>query len=92
MESIMQAEKECYLCGRQTGLERHHVMSGTADRKQAEKYGLWVWLCHECHLGNEGAQYNPVKAFTLKATAQELFEAKYGHQKWMETFHRNYIY
>ena len=38
----MQKGERCYLCGRLTGLERHHVIGGVANRKLSEKYGLWV--------------------------------------------------
>ena len=91
-KSIMQEEKACYLCGRVTCLERHHVMSGVANRPLSEKYGLWVWLCHECHTGTQGAQYNPVKNFELRADAQAAFEKLHGHEMWMQVFRRNYIY
>lgn len=91
-KSIMQEEKCCYLCGRVTMLERHHVMSGTANRPLSERYGLWVWLCHDCHTGTQGAQYNPVKNFELRADGQAAFEKQYGHDAWMKVFRRNYIY
>ena len=90
--SIVQAEKCCYLCGRQYGLERHHILGGTANRKLSEKYGLWVWLCHDCHTGSDGAQYDPVKNRRLKAEAQAAFEIEYGHKMWMDTFRKNYIF
>ncbi len=90
-ESIMQTQKECYLCGRKTCLERHHILSGVANRKLSEKYGLWVYLCHDCHTGPDGAQYNPEKNRELKKQAQIAFEELYGHQKWMSVFMKNYI-
>ena len=43
-KSIMQTTKDCYLCGKKTCLEPHHVMAGTANRKLSEKYGIWVFL------------------------------------------------
>lgn len=91
MNSVMQNEKRCYLCGSEMGLERHHVLGGTANRPLSEKFGLWVWLCHNCHTGTDGAQYDPEKNRMLKAEAQAAFEAEYGHQKWMETFRKNYL-
>ena len=91
-KSIMQTEKQCYLCGRETMLERHHVMSGTANRKLSEQYGLWVWLCHDCHTGTDGAQYDRDKNFQLKAEAQMVFEEIHGHGKWMLVFRRNYLF
>ena len=91
-KSILQDEKVCYLCEKQYGLERHHIMSGTANRKLSEKYGLWVWLCHDCHTGTEGAQYDKQKNWDLKVQAQMAFENLYGHDLWMKTFYKNYIY
>ena len=90
-ESIMQTQKECYLCGRKTCLERHHILSGVANRKLSEKYGLWVYLCHDCHTGTDGAQYNPEKNRELRKQAQIAFEELYGHQKWLSVFMKNYI-
>ena len=91
-KSIMQKEKRCWFCGKEGYLERHHVLSGTANRKISEKYGLWVYLCHNCHTGTDGAQYDPDKNRQLKVEAQMAFEELYGHDKWMQTFRRNYIF
>lgn len=46
-KSILQSEKECFMCGTVLNLERHHVIFGTAGRKISDKLGLTVWLCHE---------------------------------------------
>ena len=46
----MQGDKVCFLCGSVRNLERHHCIHGTANRKLAEKDGLIVWLCHDCHM------------------------------------------
>lgn len=94
MNSILQhsGEPVCYLCGSVVGLERHHIMSGTANKRLAEKYGLWVWLCGQtCHRGVDGAQYDPEKNKRLKREAQEAFEKIHGHDLWMKTFRKNYL-
>jgi len=90
-KSIMQNKKQCYLCGRQSYLEKHHIVSGTANRKLSEKYGLWVYLCHSCHTGDGGAQYEKELNLRLKQEAQKTFEEKYSHDLWMETFRKNYL-
>ena len=90
-KSIISNEQRCYLCGRQINLERHHIMAGTANRKLSEKYGLWVYLCHDCHTGTEGAQYNSSAGIKLKQIAQTAFESKYSHEEWMELFRKNYL-
>lgn len=89
-KSILRQDEGCYLCGRQTGLETHHIMAGM-NRKLSEKYGLTVRLCHNCHTGDHGAQYDKELNRRLKAEAQEAFEVIYGHQKWMEVFRKNYL-
>ncbi len=88
---LKDSDRECYLCGKQIGLEAHHVMPGLANRKLSEKYGLKVHLCHDCHTGKDGAQYNPEKALRLKKDAQRAFEKFYGHENWMAIFKKNYL-
>ena len=67
-------------------------MAGVANRKLSERFGTWVWLCgNTCHRGVDGAQYNKEFNIHLKQVAQKAFEEIYGHQKWMETFRKNYL-
>lgn len=47
--SIICNEEVCYKCGKLVGLQRHHCLHGTANRKLAEIDGLWVYLCVDCH-------------------------------------------
>ena len=91
MDSIIQEEKECWFCGIRTGLERHHILAGAANRPISEKYGLTVWLCHTHHTGREGAQYDPEKSLLLKQEAQRKFEAIHGHDLWMQLIRKNYL-
>lgn len=91
MKSILQSEKVCYICGKQITLERHHCISGFANRKISEHYGLWVWLCHDCHTGTEGAQYDKDKNIRLKQDAQRAYERNHTHSEWMNLIRKNYI-
>ena len=91
-KSIMQqGDPRCYFCGCRVNLERHHVLGGVANRPLSEKYGLWVWLCHEHHTGKDGAQYNREKGDALKRLAQIAFEARYSRNEWMQVFRKNYL-
>ena len=92
-KSIMQhGDPRCFFCGKTVGLERHHVMSGTANRKLSEQYGLWVWSCEFDHTDpKEGVQYNRKKADALKRLGQIAFEARHSHEMWMEVFKKNYL-
>lgn len=90
-KSIMQDKKECYICGSRMDLERHHVISGTANRKLSEKYGLWVYLCHRCHTGDGGAQYEKELNLRLKRDAQEAFENTYEGLSFRAIFGKSYL-
>jgi len=87
---LQQGDPRCFFCGGRIGLERHHVMAG-ANRKWSEQYGLWIWCCHEDHTGVHGVQYDRQKNQSLKRLAQIAFEARHGHDKWMEVFMKNYL-
>lgn len=99
-KSIIQAEKECYICRRwyavktTRGLEEHHVMTG-ALRPFAERNGLKVWLCHRHH--NEpgySAHFDAGLAWELKVTAQKKYEEQNGpgaHAAWMAAVGKDYL-
>lgn len=90
-DSIIQQEKECYFCGKQTGLECHHVFGGVANRPISEKYGLKVWLCYEHHTGDNGAQYMKEMNLQLKQEAQRAFEKTNSRELWMRLIGKNYL-
>lgn len=92
MDSIIQTEKECYLCGQTYGLDMHHCLHGTANRKKAEQFGLKVWLCKNHHTGQAGV--HKIKSFDdfLKQEAQRVFEDKVGSREmFMDEFGKNYL-
>lgn len=90
-KSVIQERKECYFCGKLTNLERHHVFGGVANRPISEKYGLTVWLCHNCHTGKDGAQYDKMKNLRLKQDAQFAFERNHTRSEWMKLIGKNYL-
>lgn len=90
-KSIIQTEKVCYLCGKTVNLERHHIFGGVANRKISEQLGLWVYLCHDCHTGKDGAQYNKFTNLRLKQDAQRAFEQTHTRDEWMNWIGKNYL-
>lgn len=75
MKSIIQSEKECFLCGRKTCLEVHHCLSGTANRRLSDEDGLVVWLCCDCHRNLHDHGWHDRD---LKELAQRAWERHYG--------------
>lgn len=92
-DAINDKEDGCYLCGSHENLERHHCIFGVANRKISEKYAdcCCVWLCQKHHNTPSGVHYRKQLADYFKAKAQLAFEEKYGHEKFMEEFKKNYI-
>lgn len=100
MDSIIQKEKECFLCGGRTpygfwnGLEDHHIFFGNPNRKKSEKRGLKVWLCGEtCHRNGKKAVHMCRETdLLLKRHAQEVYEATYGDRAdFIREFGKSYL-
>lgn len=88
---MLQENKCCFLCGSTQSLERHHIFGG-ANRKNSEKYGLVVYLCHWCH--NEppnGVHHNINTNNLLKRYGQKVFENGHSHEEFMRIFGKNYL-
>ena len=92
MKSIVQENwDECYICGCSRNLEEHHIMSGWANRKLSEQYGLTCRLCADHHRSKIGVHQDIILKERLEKAAQKAFEQQYGHTKWMELFRKNYL-
>ena len=92
MQSIIDGNRKdrCYICGRYGSMQEHHMMHGTANRRNAEHYGLKVYLCPRCHHRvhcEPGGELD----LELKKLAQTGFERKRGHKEWMKVFQKNYL-
>ena len=86
----LQDAKDCWFCHTTQNLERHHVFKAS-NRKNSERYNLVVWLCGECHRGNNGVHFNIERDGELKQIAQYKFEQIYGRAKFMNVFGRSYL-
>ena len=93
-KSILQDKKECWICGRQTNLHKHHAIHGkTSNRNLSEKYGLWLWLCAIHHnMGNDSVHLNHDRDMEVKTYAQTVFEAKCGtREDFRAIFGKSYL-
>lgn len=91
-KSIIQSEKECFLCKTTQNLQEHHVFYGTGNRKISEKYGMTVWLCQKHHTGNLGVHFNRKFDVELKVIAQKQFETNCGsREEFIRLFGKSYI-
>ena len=81
---------QCFLCGRKTCLQKHHVFPGP-NRKISEREGFWCHLCVDCHLSQDGAQYNPEVGDYLKQQCQMAYEETHTREEFMKLIGRNYL-
>lgn len=82
-------EQECYLTGTQSGIDCHHIYAGVANRKLSDEWGCWVYLKHSIHMDLHDRRKDVDRM--LKRECQKAFEQRYGHQKFMELFRKNYL-
>lgn len=91
MKSILQKNKECYLCGTTLNLELHHVMN-KFNKDKSNKYGLTVWLCPNHHRGGFSPHHNRRIDLNLKEIAQEKWESQFGtREEFLKEFGRSYL-
>lgn len=79
---------KCYRCNVWKMTEEHHLMNGVGIRKKADKDGLVVQLCRDCH---DLVHRNKTVRFQLKAKAQKEYESTHTHEEWMKRYHKNYL-
>ena len=92
MKSIIQTEKECFVCHTTQNLHEHHVFEGTANRKQSERTGMKIWLCGYHHnLSDAGIHFNKDLDLKVKQMAQEVFEQDHSRDEFRQIFGKSYL-
>ena len=89
--SIMQTEKECYITGSRYNLDCHHqhCLHGQANRKLADRLGLWVWLRHDIHMRLHDSDKELDRQ--LQKEAQEAFEKTHTREEFRAIFGKSYL-
>ena len=84
---MLDERKQCFICGRRGPLDRHHCLSGSA-RKMADKYGLMVYLCRDCHRAlHDKGKYD----MELKQFAQRQFEKTHSRDEFRKVFGKSWL-
>lgn len=93
MDSILQTDKKCYVCGATHNLHCHHIYMG-ANRKISEQNGFKVWLCGYHHNQSDNGvhgKYGHELDVWLKQTCQRSFEETRGRQEFIALVGRSYL-
>ena len=91
-KSIVQRDKECWVCGSTGALHRHHIYPGIGRREMSEHFGLWVWLCPFHHnMSTQGVHNDKTLDLKLKRWGQRKFEETHTRAEWHRYFGRSYL-
>lgn len=83
--------KKCYITGSRQDIHIHEVFFG-ANRKNSIKWGCCIPLRSDWHnMSSYGVHFNRELDLKLKREMQKAFEEKYGHEKFMEVFHKSWL-
>ena len=98
MKSIMQTEKECYLCRKlmdicnERELHLHHIYEGWGNRMVSDRNGFTIWLCGMHHnLSDYGLHFNKDVDLEVKRECQRKFEENHSREEFMNLIGRNYL-
>lgn len=92
MKSIIQKEKECFICGSTLNLEEHHIYFGNGLREKSERHGFKCFLCQYHHRDSKGGVHgNRQIDLMLKRVCQKEYEKTHSRQEWMKLIKRNYL-
>lgn len=87
----------CWLCGcngYSDPLDKHHIFGGS-NRKKSERYGLYVYLCHnKCHIfGRYSAHQNKDTMLKLHQHGQRkaMEENEWTTEDFIREFGKNYL-
>lgn len=92
MKSIIQNNKECFICGQMVNLHNHHIYFGK-NRKISDKNGFTCWLCYNHHEGDcgvHGKYGNQIDLF-LKKCCQSKFEDTHTREEFIKLIGKNYL-
>lgn len=92
--SIMQTNRECYVCGATNGLHQHEIFFGRGRRNKSIMFGCTVYLCGPHHnLSDHGVHFNPELDLRLKQECQRKWMETYGktEEDFIAEFGRSYI-
>jgi len=88
----------CYLCILEGNyrkyhvLHKHHVFSGSANRKISEEEGFTCWLCPEHHEFSRAAVHrNAENMARLRRIAQREYEKTHTREEFMTLIGKNYL-
>ena len=91
-ESLIQSERQCYICRTEIGLHLHHIYGGP-NRSISDNDGCYVYLCQKHHTGPAGVHFNPKIDQTLKERCEMAWLQYYSKNidDFIARYGKNYL-
>lgn len=90
-KSIMQTQRECYICHNPFNTELHHIYEGSR-RRISDCNGFAVYLCPDHHtMSAFSAHRDPGLNRWLKQQCQRMYERSHSRPEFMEIVGKNYL-
>ena len=92
-KSIIQTERECFICGRTDPLHIHHIFFGTSNRMKSDEDGCIVYLCPNHHTGKDGVHFNRRADLYFKVMCEKKWMEVYGktEAEFIERYGKSYF-
>ena len=87
-------DKRCFVTGRTSCLQKHHIFHGHGKREISDRNGFWCYLVPEKHLaGLGGLHATPGNGLdrALKCICQREFEKAHTREDFIALIGKNYI-
>lgn len=81
---------KCYICGRDTDCDRHHIFNG-AMRSKSEEYGAVVYLCRDCHNRIHSGDQREMQNLKAIWQRQLMIENDWTVEDFREVFKKSYL-
>lgn len=92
--SILQTEKECFVCGTVVNLHLHHIYFGNGVREVSDRNGFTCYLCgHHHNQSNEGVHGKNGHELDdyLKQICQKEFEKTHTREEFRNLIGKSYL-
>lgn len=94
MPSILQTEKECFVCGTVVNLHLHHIYFGNGVREVSDRNGFTCYLCgHHHNQSNESVHGKNGHELDmhLKKACQKEFEKTHTRDEFRNLIGKSYL-
>ena len=81
-------EGNCEICGCYGALDKHHLLSGSGNRKRAEEDHLYIFICRSCH---NAIHQDRQEEVYWKKEGERRFLKTHTLDEWFSRYTKNFL-